>query len=100
MTTYQKFAISLPSRVAENARRAVRQGRAPSLSAYIAGALEQRNSREDLIEMLDEMLEQTGGPLTTAEERYIDWALAEPSRRPAKAPPRPTSLKSPRRRGK
>jgi Arc/MetJ-type ribon-helix-helix transcriptional regulator len=94
MTAYQKIAISLPSRVAENARRAVREGRAPSLSAYVADALEQKSSRDDLIVMLDEMLEETGGPATPAEQRWVDYALA-PVRR-GKPPARPASLR-PRR---
>ena len=81
MTTVHKIAISLPSRVAENARSAVRAGRAPSLSAYIASALEEKTKLDDLSTLLDEMLADSGGPLTAAERRAADRALA-PRRRP------------------
>lgn len=76
MTRYEKIAISLPLRAAETVRRAVREGRAPSASAYIAAAIEAKSSREDTIAMLREMLEETGGPPTPEEERWVTRALS------------------------
>ncbi|MBV8560296.1 MAG: toxin-antitoxin system antitoxin subunit, partial [Acidimicrobiia bacterium] len=46
MTT--KIAISLPDEVLAAARRAVREGRASSLSGYIAATLAERQDYEDL----------------------------------------------------
>lgn len=96
MTRYEKIAVSLPIRAAESARRAVREGRAPSVSAYIAEAIEQKSSREDLIAMFDEILETTGGPLTPAEQRWVDYQLSD--NRKGKPPPRPASLRPRRKR--
>lgn len=84
MTEYVKIAVSLPSKAAEGARRAVRAGRASSVSAYIAAALEEKVTRDDLMAMFDEMLAETGGPLTAAEIRAADRKLgyaASPRRR-------------------
>jgi Arc/MetJ-type ribon-helix-helix transcriptional regulator len=83
MTTYEKIAVSLPSKAAESARRAVRQGRAPSVSAYVAAAIEDKSKLDDLATLLDEMLAETGGPLTAAEQRAADRALGGRSRTPA-----------------
>ena len=83
MTAYTKLAVSMPVRVAERARRAVRQGRAASLSAYVAEAVEAKVAQDDLAALLAEMLAETGGPMTTAERRAADRALgtAKPERR-------------------
>jgi len=75
MTRYAKIAISLPLRAAETARRAVRAGRAPSVSAYIAKAIEEHAKKDDLVALLDEMLEETGGPMTPAERRSAQQKL-------------------------
>jgi len=89
VTRYEKIAISLPARAAESVRRAVREGRASSVSAYVAEAIEQKSSREDLLVMLEEMLEETGGPPTPAERRWAAWQVGP---RKGKPPPRPASL--------
>jgi hypothetical protein len=75
MTTSEKIAVSLPSRLAQRARRAVRQGRAPSVSAYVAAALEEKVKLDELAGLLDEMLAESGGPLSRAEQRAADRAL-------------------------
>ena len=74
MTT-TKIAVSLPAELVEHAKRAVAEGRAPSVSAYVAAALEEQAKLEDLAALLDEMLAETGGPLTAAERRAADRAL-------------------------
>lgn len=74
MTT-TKIAVSLPAELVEHAKRAVAEGRAPSVSAYVAGALEEQAKLEDLASLLDEMLVETGGPLTADERRAADRAL-------------------------
>jgi Arc/MetJ-type ribon-helix-helix transcriptional regulator len=74
MTT-EKIAVSLPREVVRRARSAVQRGRARSLSAYVAGAIEQRARLDELQDMLDEMLVESGGPLTAAEQRAARSAL-------------------------
>ena len=59
----------------DQARAAVATGRAASVSAYVAEALEERAKLDDLSAFLDEMLAATGGPLTSAEQDAADRAL-------------------------
>jgi Arc/MetJ-type ribon-helix-helix transcriptional regulator len=73
--TKSKVAVSLPSALVAQAKRAVRQRRAPSVSAYVASALEEKAKLDDLAAMLDHMLAETGGPLRPAERRAADRAL-------------------------
>ena len=82
---FEKIAVSLPSQLAQRARRAVRQGRAASVSAYVAAALEEKAKLDELSSLLDEMLAETGGPLTAAERRRADTALGVPGRRRSRA---------------
>ncbi|MGH9066120.1 MAG: toxin-antitoxin system antitoxin subunit [Acidimicrobiales bacterium] len=72
MTTRAKIAVTLPRDLVEAARSAVRAGRAASVSAYVAGALEERAKLDDLDALLAEMLTRTGGPVTDAERAEID----------------------------
>ena len=78
MTRYEKIAISLPSHTAERVRRAVKNGEAPSASAYITNAIERKLTREEGIAMLDEWLEESGGPMTAEEKRMVDRELYRP----------------------
>lgn len=80
MTT-TKIAISLPPNVAEGARRAVQRGRAASVSAYVAAALEEKVKMDDLSALLSEMLVESGGALTKVEQDAADHALGVPSRK-------------------
>ena len=80
MNGTEKIAVSLPKGVAERTRRAVRQGRAPSVSAYVAAALEEKAKLDELSALLDEMLAESGGPLTAAERRAADRALGVAAR--------------------
>ncbi len=73
--TSAKVAISLPKAVLARARAAVRRGEAASLSAYVSKAIEERTNGDDLMKMLDEMLDETGGPPTPAEQRWADRVL-------------------------
>jgi Arc/MetJ-type ribon-helix-helix transcriptional regulator len=73
--TSEKIAVSLPRPLAQQARRAVRQGRAASVSAYVASALEEKAKLDDLTALLDDMLAESGGPLSAVERRDADRAL-------------------------
>jgi hypothetical protein len=86
MTSFEKIAVSLPSQAAESARRAVRQGHAGSVSAYIAQAIEDKAKLDDLAALLDEMLAASGGPLTAAERRAADRVLGIPARKSSRKP--------------
>jgi Arc/MetJ-type ribon-helix-helix transcriptional regulator len=75
MTATAKIAISLPKRLASQARQAVTKGHAPSVSAYIVAALEEKSKIDDLAGLLDEMLAETGFPLNAGERRAVDRSL-------------------------
>lgn len=68
MTT--KIAVSLPDELVAAARQSVAQGRAASVSAFIAAALEQRGRYVELADLLAEMAAEAGSP--TEEDRL--WA--------------------------
>ncbi len=68
MTT--KIAISLPDEQVSAARRAVAEGRAASVSSYIAQALADRDEYAELAELLADMAVEQGPP--TDEDRA--WA--------------------------
>jgi Arc/MetJ-type ribon-helix-helix transcriptional regulator len=74
MTT-SKIAVSLPTQLVDHAQRAVAEGRAPSVSAYVTRALQEQAKLDDLASLLDEMLAETGGPLTAAERKAANRAL-------------------------
>ena len=75
MTSKSKIAVSLPPELVERAHQAVAQGRASSVSAYVADAIEQKSKLDDLASLLDEMLAHTGGPLTAQEVAEADRVL-------------------------
>ena len=85
MTKYEKIAISLPSHAAENARRAVKRGDAPSVSAYIVAALEQKSHEQTLDDFLRDMMAESGGPPTLAEINEARRTLGKPALRKATA---------------
>jgi len=73
--TKAKIAVSLPEELVDHARQAVQRGRAESVSAYVEAALEEKARLDDLASLLDEMLAESGGPLTARERRAADRAL-------------------------
>lgn len=83
MTAKEKIAVSLPPHLVRAAKKAVRGGRAPNVSAYVADALADKVMLDDLSALLDEMLADTGGRPTNAERRAADKIL-----RGAKVPKR------------
>lgn len=75
MTT-QKIAVTVPERTLASARRAVKAGKAESLSAYVSRAIEQKTMLDDLDSLLEEMLKETGGSLTAREKTWADSMLS------------------------
>jgi hypothetical protein len=70
---YARLAITLPRETARRVRAEVRDAAAPSVSAYIARAVEEKLERESLQEILDEIFR--GNPLTDDERAWADRAL-------------------------
>jgi Arc/MetJ-type ribon-helix-helix transcriptional regulator len=64
-----KIAVSLPDHLVAEARAAVVDGRAPSVSAYVAEALAEKSKRRTLSEVLDEMDVELGSPDAAAMDR-------------------------------
>jgi Arc/MetJ-type ribon-helix-helix transcriptional regulator len=60
--TRRKIAVTLPEDQVAAARRAVAEGRAASVSAYVAEALARRDADDELAEMLAEIYAETGPP--------------------------------------
>ncbi|MDT0185302.1 hypothetical protein Q9S36_34470 [Microbacterium sp. ARD31] len=67
MTT--KIAVSLPDHLVDEARTAVAEGRAASVSAYVAEAMSEKSRRRTLTEVLDEMDAELGAPGPEARAR-------------------------------
>ncbi len=65
-----KIAVSLPDDLVAAARQAVADGRAASVSAFVANAIEEHGRYEQLAVLLSEMAIEAGAP--TEEDRV--WA--------------------------
>ena len=73
--TVAKITVSLPDELASRMRQAVHEGRAESVSSFVARALERELDDDDLNKMLADMLDAVGGPVTDAEARWADAQL-------------------------
>jgi hypothetical protein len=82
--TALKIAVSVPRETIQRAKQAVRRGRAASLSAYVTAALEQKATLDELDDLLNQMLDETGGPMTEAETQKVDRLVQGPARGPKK----------------
>lgn len=65
--TAVKIAISLPPKTLATARKAVRAGHAPTVSALVAQALDQLAERDSLEAFVRDLSAESGGPPTDAE---------------------------------
>jgi len=83
--TRVKIAISLPKEQVDAAQRAVRVGRAASVSAYISRALEEQSDADSLSELVAIMRSEDGAP-SADDYAWADAVLANarPSRKRAK----------------
>lgn len=72
--TKAKIAVSLPAALVDDARQAVRDGRAASVSAYVAEALAAR-SREDGLTRLVADLKAAHGEPAAADYAWADRVL-------------------------
>lgn len=67
-----KITVSLPDEVAADAKRAVSEGRAPSVSAYVASAIANQREQDTLDELITQMEADGGSPSADA----FEWAQA------------------------
>ena len=73
--TRSKIAISLPKDQLLKVHRAIRAGRAASVSGYIAKVLAEYDRRESLRTLLRDLIEQHGEP-TAGDVKWAERALA------------------------
>ncbi len=78
--TYKKVAVTIPAGELAAARRAVRRGRAASLSAYVSDAVAAYRREDSLRALVDEMIAKHGEPSTEA-YAWADRVLAAARRR-------------------
>ena len=70
----QKIAVSLPDEQVVSIRRAVEQGRTPSVSGFISAAVARVQREDDLAQLLDD-LDRELGPVNDADLAWADKAL-------------------------
>lgn len=56
----KKIAVSLPDQTLDRARTAVKRGKAPNVSNYIARLIDQESASESFEEMIEDLLRQSG----------------------------------------
>jgi hypothetical protein len=74
MRTTTRVTVTVPDAVLEAARRDVASGAAPSVSAWVTEAAQAKARRESLGNVLDDLLEVAGGPLS---EEEMAWTRAQ-----------------------
>lgn len=79
--TKAKIAVTLSQPLLAKAKKAVKERKAASVSAYVEAAVAEKAKQDDLAAMLDEMLEETGGPMTERERRDAERTLGIRPRR-------------------
>ena len=73
--TAAKIAITLPREQLTRIRRAVRTGKAQSVSGHIARVLAEHDQEESLLELLSDLIREHGEP-TKGERAWARRALA------------------------
>ncbi len=73
--TMSKIAVSIPPHLLASAKRAVREGRASSVSDFVSMAMEEKAKLDDLRSLLDEMLLESGGALSRSERAEAEREL-------------------------
>lgn len=71
MRTRERITVTVPKDLLAIAERDVAQGRATSVSAWVADAMASKASAESLAEIVADLAEASGGPLT---EEEVMWA--------------------------
>lgn len=74
--TKAKVTVTMDKKLLGKVKRAVDEGKAASVSAYVEQAVRQWILEEETTgDFLDEMLESSGGPLTDEERAWADRLL-------------------------
>ena len=71
--TFVKLAVTLPEQLAQAAREEAEAVGSPSLSAFIARAVEEKIERDRLQEALDEIFREQ--PMTVEEREWADRTI-------------------------
>ena len=74
-----KIAVSLPAELVQEARRAVSEGRAASVSAYVSEALRRAQEEDSLARVVADLAADVGEP-TAADAAWADAVSANESR--------------------
>jgi Arc/MetJ-type ribon-helix-helix transcriptional regulator len=77
--TMAKIAIALPPEQLARVRRAVKRGRASSVSAYIVQALAKQDREESLADVVRDLVAEYGAP-TPGEQAWARRALRQSKR--------------------
>lgn len=75
MRTTKRITITVPTDLVAKVKEEVEAGFAPSVSAWITDAMWAKAPGRDFDEVLDEWLEESGGPMTEEEEAWADEIL-------------------------
>ncbi len=70
-----RLTITVPDETARAAQRSVAMGHARSVSAYFARAAAERVDAVELLALIDEAIDETGGPPTIEEIAVADRLL-------------------------
>lgn len=84
MQRRERVTITVPSDVLAAARRDVEAGTATSISAWITSAAEAKAREEDLADVLADLLEGSGGPLSDEEREWAQHQLGLSSSMPVR----------------
>ena len=76
----RRITVSIPEELADEAVAATRDGRASSVSAYVADALREKSGRYTLADVLDQWDAELGAPGAEADawaKREVDRVLGD-----------------------
>ncbi len=71
---YDRLAVTMPRRLSRRLREMAESGEIPSISSFVAQAVEEKLGEDDLKAMLAEILEESGPP-TPEEQAWADDIL-------------------------
>ncbi|MDP4013861.1 MAG: hypothetical protein U0990_07510 [Candidatus Nanopelagicales bacterium] len=77
----KKITVSLPDELVLEAQRAVEQGRADNVSAYVARAMSQQREDDTLTELVSQM-RSSGGEPTPEDYAWASQVLGHPVTHP------------------
>lgn len=73
--TVKRVNVTLPSEEVQRIHDLVREGRYPSVSAFVTEAIRERLAEADAHDMVVAVLRQIGGEPTAADRAWVDDAL-------------------------